>query len=83
MGGVYEGAESRRARGLILAIDTKAKRASVQAYTLGLMRPPPDGTIDAGDRATLTWLYSGLSYFNPAAGGARRPKFTFRMGFRM
>jgi len=49
-----------------LSIDTKAKRASVQAYTLGLMRPPPDGTVDAGDRATVCWFYSGLTYV-PAA----------------
>ena len=45
-----------------MAVNTKARRASVQAYTLGLMRPPPGGTVDASDRATVTWLYSGLSY---------------------
>ncbi len=45
-----------------MAVDTKAKRASVQAYTFGLMRPPPDGTVDTGDKATVAWLYRGLSY---------------------
>lgn len=45
-----------------LAIDTKAKRASVQAYLFGLMRPPPDGAVGAADRATVGWLYAGLTY---------------------
>ena len=45
-----------------MAIDTKAKRASVQAYTFGLMRPPPDGAVDEGDRATAAWLYAGHDY---------------------
>ena len=43
-----------------MAIDTETRRRSVQAYTFGLMRPVPDSTIGAGDRATATWLYSGL-----------------------
>jgi hypothetical protein len=42
-----------------MAIDTENKRRSVQAYTFGLIRPVPDGTIDANDRATAAWLYSG------------------------
>jgi len=45
-----------------MAVDTKAKRASVQAYTFGLMRPPPDGTVGASDRPVIAWLYSGLTY---------------------
>lgn len=45
-----------------MAIDTANKRASVQAYLLGNMRPVPDGTVSAGDRATLGWVYAGLSY---------------------
>lgn len=45
-----------------MAIDTETKRRSVQAYTFGLMRPLPDGAISSGDRATVAWLYSGLSY---------------------
>ena len=49
-----------------MAVDTKAKRASVQAYTLGLMRPPPDSAISEGDRATVTWFYSGLDYAQPS-----------------
>lgn len=46
-------------------IDTESKRRSVQAYTLGLMRPVADGTIDTGDKATCAWLYSGLGYSPP------------------
>lgn len=45
-----------------MAVDTETKRRSVQAYTLGLMRPVSDGTVDEGDRATAAWLYSGLAY---------------------
>lgn len=45
-----------------MAIDTEDKRRSVQAYTLSLMRPSPDGSMSKGDRATLAWLYSGLNY---------------------
>ncbi len=45
-----------------MAINTKARRASVQAYTLGLMRPPPDGSVNTADKATVAWLYAGLSY---------------------
>lgn len=46
-----------------MAIDTAAKRASVQAYTLGLMRLPPTGSVTKADQATVAWLYSGHSYF--------------------
>jgi len=48
-----------------MAIDTAAKRASVQAYTLGLMRPPPDGTVSAADRAVAAWFYTGLTFTPP------------------
>jgi len=48
-----------------MAIDTAAKRASVQAYTFGLMRPPPTGTIGEAARATVTYLYAGLDYDSP------------------
>lgn len=40
-----------------MAIDTETKRRSVQAYTLGLMRPVADGTIEAADRVVCAWLY--------------------------
>ncbi len=53
-----------------MAIDSKAKRASVQAYTLGLMRPPPDGTVGDSDRPVVAWLYAGVTagiiFFNIA-----------------
>lgn len=45
-----------------MPVNTQNKRRSVQAYTLGAMRPVPDGVIDAADRATITWLYSGVAY---------------------
>ena len=45
-----------------MAIDTEDKRRSVQAYTLGLVRPVADNSVDVGDRATAAWLYSGLNY---------------------
>ena len=51
-----------------MAIDTPSRRASVQAYTYGLMRPVPDGTVSEGDRATVTWLYNGLDYNSPTPG---------------
>lgn len=50
-----------------MAIDTENKRRSVQAYTFGLMRPVADSTILAPDRATVGWLYSGLTYAAPSA----------------
>lgn len=48
-----------------MAINTRNRRASVQAYTLGLARPLADGTIDASDRATSGWHYAGLTYAPP------------------
>ena len=50
-----------------MAIDTKAKRASVQAYHLGGMRPPPDGTVGITDRPVVAWFYSGLVYSSTVA----------------
>jgi hypothetical protein len=44
-----------------MAIDTENKRRSVQGYSIGIM-PVPDGTIGAGDRANLAWLYAGITY---------------------
>lgn len=52
-----------------MAIDTAAKRASVQAYATGNMRPPPDGSVSEGDRATVAWLYNGMNYDTPVLGG--------------
>lgn len=56
-----------------MAIDTRNKRASVQAYTFGLQRPKPDGTINAADRATSGWHYSGITYAPPTPGGTAFP----------
>lgn len=61
-------------------IDTQNKRRAVQAYTFGLMRPVPDGSIGMGDRESLAWLYareqvvqvpSGPDQFTAAVGQAR------------
>jgi hypothetical protein len=49
-----------------MAIDTRDKRASVQAYLFGMIRPTPDGVINASDRAMTGWLYYGLTYSPPA-----------------
>ena len=57
-----------------MAINTKSKRASVQAYNLGMSNPPPDGTISEGDRAHRVWLYSGLGAdVGGTAGGVLTP----------
>ena len=45
-----------------MAIDTKLKRASVQAYQPGYMFPPPDGSVDDPDRAMVANMYAGLNY---------------------
>lgn len=46
-----------------MAIDTRDKRASALAM-VGMMYhlPLPDASVDAPDRAQVTWAYSGLSY---------------------
>lgn len=49
-----------------MAIDSRNKRSSVQAYLLGLVRPLADGAVGAADRATVAWLYAGLTYSAPA-----------------
>lgn len=42
-------------------IDTETKRRSVHGYTNTPMLPVADGTIDAGDREHVAWLYSGIA----------------------
>ncbi len=65
-----------------MAIDTKAKRASVQAYTPGLMRPPPDGTISEPDWATVAGFYAGLDYTGTPFVATTRPGwFSFHNAF--
>lgn len=46
----------------------ETKRRSVQAYTLGLMRPVATGTIGILARATVAWLFAADSW--PASNGA-------------
>jgi hypothetical protein len=50
-----------------MAIDTEDKRRSVQAYTLGLLRPVADASVDTQDRPTVGWFYSGITYSAAAA----------------
>lgn len=53
-----------------MAVDTAAKRASaLNAFSLGLVLPIPDGTIDQADRQHVAGLYGGLL----AAGGGFVP----------
>lgn len=48
-------------------IDTQNKRRSVQAYTLGLVRPVADATVGTADRPSLAWFYSGINYSGEVA----------------
>ena len=48
-----------------MAIDTAAKRLSALNFGRGILLPAPDGTIDAGDKATLLNLYSGIALDPP------------------
>lgn len=66
-----------------MAIDTENKRRSVQAYTFGLVRPIPDGTIAAPDRATSAWYYSGITYASEGAAIVGRFMKPFGFGFGM
>lgn len=62
-----------------MAIDTRTKRGSASAFLFTITQPASDGTIDVGDRATVSWLYSGLAYsagpevLVPAVVFARQP----------
>lgn len=65
-----------------MAVDTRNKRSSVQAYTFGLMRPLADGAATEPDRATLAWLYSGIDYDSAAAAIANAVRRMRRSVFR-
>lgn len=65
-----------------MSIDTENKRRSVQAFTFGLVRPVADGVIDVGDRALLTWLYSGFTYTPPATTSSEYQMFARHKGRR-
>lgn len=41
---------------------SETKRRSVQAYTLGLVRPVATGTIGVLERATVAWLFAADSW---------------------
>ncbi len=56
-----------------MAIDTAAKRASVQSYVMGVPLPLPSGVSTEGSRATTAWLYAGLNY--GPAGDELAPQF--------
>lgn len=48
-----------------MAIDTALKRASVILPRLPWQPlPPPDGSVDIGDRASLTWMYAAIYLFD-------------------
>lgn len=46
-----------------MALDTRDKRLSALGRSLPFLTvyPIPDGTIDAGDRLQLAWLYRGFA----------------------
>lgn len=50
-----------------MAINTKAKRASVVQFMAAPMRtlPPPKASVDLGARAHLAREYSGIAYAPP------------------
>lgn len=58
-----------------MAIDTAAKRLSALNFGRGILLPAPDGTIDAGDKATLLNLYRGIALDPPVVdvGGGLSP----------
>ena len=43
-----------------MALDSLIKRASALNFVGGRLLPPPDGTIDQGDRQTFVGFYSGI-----------------------
>jgi hypothetical protein len=47
-----------------MAIDTASKRASILGFGSGDLLPVPSGALEAGDRLTLLWLYSGIDAGN-------------------
>ena len=55
-----------------MAIDSKAKRFSMMGLGSPSSRtlPPPDGSINAADRAHFLGLYSGIALSNPSAAVA-------------
>lgn len=59
---------------LIMAIDTRGKRASVLGLTLpfAMHMPIPDGTIADADRQHISWLYAGIATAVAAAADAAR-----------
>lgn len=67
-----------------MAIDTRNKRASALAM-VGMMfhLPLADASIDAADRAQLTWAYSGITYSGAVAPvvdvSFRRPSFEIEL----
>jgi len=61
-----------------VAIDTETKRRSVHGYAAGgIIAPVADGSIGAGDRVHMAWLYSGLAT-EVAAGPSATAKNVYR-----
>jgi hypothetical protein len=50
-----------------MAIDSETKRRSVQSYSLPGVLPLADGTVAEGDRAHVSWYYSGMDYDSPTS----------------
>lgn len=62
-----------------MAIDTAAKRLSMLNYGNGDLLPKPSGAVDAGERATLLELYSGIGLSPPPTPTA----IAYRGGMRL
>ena len=52
-------------------MNTRSKRASAAQMLMPWNRNPvlPDGTLGAGDRAHVCWMYSGLTLPDGSGGG--------------
>lgn len=67
-----------------MALDTQTKRMSVQAYTMGLLRPvATGGPLVVAQRAMVTWFYSGLSYAVIVIAETVRARDSRRRGMSM
>lgn len=59
-----------------MGIDSATKRASILGFGSGDLLPVPSGSIDAGGRLTLLWLYSGIAA-SALAQATGRLEYTF------
>lgn len=66
-----------------MAVDTPAKRASAltfQSPTPHLVLPPPDASVDSGDKSHMLLLYAGIAPSAPAAVTLLGPLALLKVG---